>query len=277
VGLVTTGFPQFRQMLGTTGSISTAVHSDYAGNGGRTGASRWPGAARGSYGYTAWTGSKLGCDLTYAGIISWPEMGNVREVDFYIGESAGGGAKRNRLHELAVALDQVVDGMFFCFSAVTVSSVKDGTSNTALVGEKYLDPGGYFNSSRQGDMDCAWVGNSWENCRRTATGSPAAFFQPKKDGTLPASTSKLLISAGTTYDGPMTSEFQGRIWGSPHGDGFTLGFCDGSVHFISYGANSHVLNSMMSRMSTSKNNENWYEAVPGSFMGIVDWTQVEMQ
>ena len=42
-------------------------------------------------------------------------------------------------------------GIFYCGSAVKMADVSDGTSNTYLVGEKYLDPDYYETGPDRGD------------------------------------------------------------------------------------------------------------------------------
>ena len=46
-----------------------------------------------------------------------------------------------------------VSGVSFQRSEVTMAQIRDGTSNTYLIGEKYLDPDHYLNGEDPGDNE----------------------------------------------------------------------------------------------------------------------------
>ena len=125
-------------------------------------------------------------------------------------------------------------GIFFVRSTVTIASISDGTSNTYLAGEKYLDPDYYdtgtYASDDQG-WDSAW---DWDNCRWTGADpfdatdmATMAFFQPTQDTEGAANV--------------------GRAFGSAHASGFNMCFCDGSVQSISYSINLDIHHRLGSR------------------------------
>ncbi|MDO4575709.1 MAG: DUF1559 domain-containing protein [Planctomycetia bacterium] len=63
-------------------------------------------------------------------------------------------------------------GMMFTLSQVTQSMVRDGTSNTILLGEKYVDPEVYETATSSSDNKCAYSGADWGVLRIVATWRP---------------------------------------------------------------------------------------------------------
>ena len=53
-----------------------------------------------------------------------------------------------------------VTGIVYVGSMIRTADIKDGTSNTYLAGEKYLDPDYYATGWDQGDNECAMIGNN---------------------------------------------------------------------------------------------------------------------
>ena len=114
----------------------------------------------------------------------------------------------------------------FYRSEIKLSQITDGTTNTYLVGEKYIRPTCYDGSSNSsdlvaftwGDNQSAYVGFEWDNHRvaynpRRLPRLPEDYYQPKQD--------------------TIGDENYGRF-GSAHAAGMHMAMCDGSVHFISY-------------------------------------------
>jgi|SRR5579883_389055 len=114
---------------------------------------------------------------------------------------------------------------------VNMNKITDGTSNTLLVGEKWV----YYQWWNQSLGQCidneGWT-NGWDNDTICASGT-------------------ITYSAPNNIVAPQ-SDFQtgwncGYIYGGPHTSGFMTVFCDGSVHFLKYSispANWHNLCSM---------------------------------
>ncbi|MCS7306693.1 MAG: DUF1559 domain-containing protein [Thermoguttaceae bacterium] len=111
-------------------------------------------------------------------------------------------------------------GISFQQSRVGLDEIPDGTSNTYLVGEKYMDSNRYTTGDDPGDDDPYTSGGPFDNYRWTtynSTNDPNSAvdtsFQPSQDRNnvqLP------------------------RAFGSAHAAGFNVAFCDGSARPISY-------------------------------------------
>ncbi|MDO4570148.1 MAG: DUF1559 domain-containing protein [Planctomycetia bacterium] len=113
-------------------------------------------------------------------------------------------------------------GMFFCKSAVTMGEIRDGTSNTYLYGEKYLDsskytPGGGI-SCGQGDDRSTWSGVESNDAGRN-TGSSNSANLPRQD------------RSGLDI---------GEPFGSAHAGSFGVVMCDGSVQRVSYSVDAET-------------------------------------
>jgi prepilin-type N-terminal cleavage/methylation domain-containing protein/prepilin-type processing-associated H-X9-DG protein len=103
---------------------------------------------------------------------------------------------------------QVATGVGFCGSMITMADVADGTSNTYLAGEKYLNPDCYYTGNDGGDNGTFPQGVNADNSRWTGPSYP-----PMQDTS----------GAGSSYS-----------FGSAHANSFNMAFCDGSVQAISY-------------------------------------------
>jgi len=101
-------------------------------------------------------------------------------------------------------------GVIYATSAVTIGEIKDGTSNTMLVAEKYASPE-IFTNGQDGDDQTIWCGADNDRLRRTSMTDSA--YAPLQDRTGYANTTK---------------------FGSSHAGAFGAVLCDGSVQRVSY-------------------------------------------
>jgi prepilin-type N-terminal cleavage/methylation domain-containing protein len=116
-------------------------------------------------------------------------------------------------------------GIMFYRSALKEAQVEDGSSNTYLVGEKWMPVAGYEGVASEqddgytgGDNQSMYTGFEWDNHRvawNPDSSAPQAEFQPAADG-----------EGGG--GGPE------RRFGSAHPSAFQMAYCDGSVRSISY-------------------------------------------
>jgi prepilin-type processing-associated H-X9-DG protein len=106
-------------------------------------------------------------------------------------------------------------GIFIPYITVAMAQVTDGSSNTYLIGEKYMDTNKYY-SDRYNvcGSSCVYCGYFMHTVRCVGYLGPEPYCQPRQD------------TAG--YDNYET-------FGSAHAGMCNMAFCDGSVHQISYG------------------------------------------
>ncbi len=106
-------------------------------------------------------------------------------------------------------------GVSFERSEIKPAHVRDGLSNTLLIGEKYLSPDRYETGTDPGDNECMYVGFDNDMYRTTnpGRGRPAV-------------------------DRP--GYYNWFIFGSPHVSGCQFVYCDGHVQAISYSIDPDV-------------------------------------
>jgi len=99
-----------------------------------------------------------------------------------------------------------MNGVIFTTSVIKNKDIRDGTSHTYLIGEKYLNRGSYRDGSDFGDDTPIFSGFDYDSCR-------FATALPDRD------------RIGLTNR---------EIFGSAHPGGFNMSFCDGAVRSINY-------------------------------------------
>lgn len=100
----------------------------------------------------------------------------------------------------------VFTGVIFTRSQLSLVQITNGTSNTFLLGEKYIDASHYSDGQDAGDDGDMYQGADDDTLRDTA--SP-----PRRD---------------------TLGYVDSSLFGSAHTTGLNMGYCDGSVHFIPY-------------------------------------------
>jgi prepilin-type N-terminal cleavage/methylation domain-containing protein/prepilin-type processing-associated H-X9-DG protein len=106
----------------------------------------------------------------------------------------------------------ILSGVIFQRSELSLIDIPRGTSNTYLLGEKYLNPDNYTNGTDSADNENLYVGFDNDNSRST-------YLPPQRD-----------LRGYNDY----------LSFGSAHAVGLNMAYCDGSVHFIPYSVDPQV-------------------------------------
>jgi len=109
------------------------------------------------------------------------------------------------------------NGIVFHRSTVSMAQVRDGASNSLLLGEKYLNPDRYEDGDCGNDNHGAFPGTNHDDCRWTGTSSTR---KPRQDN-------------------PAYADTVG-IFGSVHSGGFKVVLADGSVRSVSYSIETEI-------------------------------------
>jgi prepilin-type N-terminal cleavage/methylation domain-containing protein/prepilin-type processing-associated H-X9-DG protein len=113
-------------------------------------------------------------------------------------------------------------GVVFGHSKMLLAQITDGTTQTILVGEKYLNPLNYENGADAADNENLYVGFDNDNARSTH----ANYYPPRKDH-------------------PQLANLQ--IFGSAHPGAFNISMCDGSVRPLTYTVDQTVFQQLGNR------------------------------
>ncbi len=118
-------------------------------------------------------------------------------------------------------ISAVQNGISYQCSEVRIKDLTDGTSKTAMVGEKYQDPNNYYTGADGADNQCVYSGHDSDNNGYTGrlTAGVAASFTPRQD---------------------LAGQRAVHYFGSNHSEGLHMAYCDGSVHFIEFGVSGRV-------------------------------------
>jgi prepilin-type processing-associated H-X9-DG protein len=115
-------------------------------------------------------------------------------------------------------------GICYARSEIRIRDISDGTTNTILVGEKFLRVNNYDKGEKAGDDQCLYAGHNSDTLR-------ASDPEPVQD-----------------YLDPLNSEIGDRWYGSAHTGGCNVAMCDGSVHVVNYNIDREVFRGMGNRM-----------------------------
>ena len=119
------------------------------------------------------------------------------------------------------------NGILYQRSTVRMAQITDGTTKTALIGEKYMSPMDYDTGTSDLDDQNTFVGHDVDNLRYTGTRLPD--YQGNAQAFPPASDSDTLE---VSLDEP--------FFGSSHSGTMNMAFCDGSVQSIDYEVDNAV-------------------------------------
>jgi prepilin-type processing-associated H-X9-DG protein len=103
-------------------------------------------------------------------------------------------------------------GIFYGASQTTMADIIDGTTNTYLCGEKFLDPAAYTTGSDAGDDQNLYTGCQDDVVRWVGAGADTSYA-PRQD---------------------RSDQNNVSIFGSAHSGGFNVAMCDASVRLVSY-------------------------------------------
>ena len=123
-------------------------------------------------------------------------------------------------------------GVCFLGAEIRLVEVADGTSNTMLVGEKYMEPDKYESGTDPGDNQCMYSGWDWD-VNRWGGGSRVNPSINAELFAIPSPDRLGLENYGT--------------WGSAHPASYQAVFCDGSVMNLSYDVDPAVLANLCNR------------------------------
>jgi prepilin-type N-terminal cleavage/methylation domain-containing protein/prepilin-type processing-associated H-X9-DG protein len=113
-------------------------------------------------------------------------------------------------------------------TSASMKTITDGTSNTYLLGEKYLEPANYSSGVSVGDNESLYAGYCTDLYRF------AGAIENMKVSQSP------LVAPLSDQTTPETGMSGSVRFGSSHSDGFQMAFCDGSVHFVAFDVDAEV-------------------------------------
>jgi prepilin-type N-terminal cleavage/methylation domain-containing protein/prepilin-type processing-associated H-X9-DG protein len=178
-------YPNATYWPGNMNTITVAARSDYAGNAGLSTSVGWWSSVPGTYSKPVATEDP---SFTDASGYAWPDMSGCV-------------------------------GVIYSISCLPIAKIRDGTSNTYLLGEKYFTPDHYTDGIEGIDNNPLWAGFDWDWMRWG--------------------------SSPPLQDRNGLSDWQ--IFGSAHAANVNMAMCDGSVRAISYSIDSTTHSNLANR------------------------------
>ena len=136
-------------------------------------------------------------------------------------------------------------GVCYFRSQVTMADIKDGASQTFLIGEKYLQTDQYFNGYDRADNESMYAGYDNDNHRSAWYCRAIDKNDPHGGWLLPTDLTK---SHGRPPRVDSLSFEDQYGFGSAHPNGFYMAFCDGSVQLINYNISCEIYGLMANRL-----------------------------
>jgi prepilin-type N-terminal cleavage/methylation domain-containing protein/prepilin-type processing-associated H-X9-DG protein len=124
--------------------------------------------------------------------------------------------------------NRTMTGVIFQRSEIRLTDVHDGTSNTYMIGEKFITSDRYETGDDPGDNENMYTGYNNDVCRTT-------FYMPKQD-------TKWMFR-------PLDHTFR---FGSAHVSGFNVMMCDGSVSHVTFSVDPLVFRNAGHRISDNE-------------------------
>jgi prepilin-type N-terminal cleavage/methylation domain-containing protein/prepilin-type processing-associated H-X9-DG protein len=159
----------------------------------------------------------------YAGNLGWMSAGSAPSgpASYAVADSTpvSQWIDTNYTGGLGFLTGQTATGVIFLCSQCRMADITDGSSNTYLIGERYINPDYYTTNSGGYSSD---DGNAFQ-------GFDNDIVRFASSGNMPM------------QDTPGSAD-HGWSFGSAHADSFNMAFCDGSVRAMSYSidANTHT-------------------------------------
>ena len=154
--------------------------------------------------------------LTVAARCDYAANGGENQVSFHLGPTTiaeGDGS-------FSFDPGKGTSGVVYVRSEIKIADIRDGTSNTYMVGEKMISPDYYASGESSGDDQSVYVGDDLDNVRWAVGGTP-------------------------TQDQAGSDQYW--RFGSAHASACNMAFCDGSVRSISYTITQDIHNCLCNR------------------------------
>ena len=125
-------------------------------------------------------------------------------------------AARDACFKIAGTRDAIKNcsGIVNGYCRFKLTDITDGSSETYLIGEKYINPDWYTTGTWLGNDQGPFTADDWDNCRSASALPWDSVSVPMQD-----------------RSGSASPQFG---FGSAHASVFNMSFCDGSVRSINY-------------------------------------------